>query len=76
MEYLKKLVELHEKSIEILELLETEKNVAESLGESQRQFKNTFGKTSPQFAHEILVAHRKIKMLSRSYTKTLKQINH
>ena len=76
MEYLKTLIDLHEKSGEILEKIISEKQTIECLEESQKQFKNTFGNTSAQFAHQILVAHRKIKILSRSYTKIIKQIIH
>ncbi len=76
MEYLKKLVELHKTSGEMLETIISIKQEIEQTEESQRQFKATFNKTSPQFANEILIGHRKIKMLSRSYSKILKQINH
>jgi len=75
MEYIKKIIELHECAGEILEKILTEKNIIESLEQSQRQFKKTFGRTSPQFAQGILVSHRKIKMLLRGYSKINKQIN-
>jgi len=75
MEYIKKLIELHEVAGEILEKILTQKKIIESLEQSQKQVKKTFGRTSPQIAHEILVSHRKIKMLSRGYSKINKQIN-
>ena len=75
MEYIKKIIELHQCAVEISEKILTEKKIIESLEQSQRQFKNTFGRTSPQFAQGILVSHRKIKMLLRGYSKINKQIN-
>lgn len=75
MEYIKKLIQLHECAGEILEKILTEKKIIESLEQSQKQFKNAFGRTSPQFAQGILVSHRKIKMLLRGYSKINKQIN-
>lgn len=75
MEYFKNLAKLHESAGEVLEKIIAEKKTIESLEASQNNFKNTFGETSPQFAFDILVAHRKIKMLSRGYSKIMKQIN-
>ena len=75
MEYFKNLQKFHESAGDLLEKIITEKKTIESLEASQKNFKQTFGKTSPQFAHQILVGHRKIKMLSRGYSKIMKQIN-
>jgi hypothetical protein len=74
MEYLKNLIELHGSASELLEKMVSLKVQIGVLENSQKEFKKTFGKTSPQFANEILIGHRKIKMLSRSYAKILNKI--
>jgi hypothetical protein len=76
MEYLNALKDLHLKSVDFLELIQNEKNKICDLGQRQNNFKNTFGRISPQFAQEILVAKRKIKILNRSYFKISDQINN
>ena len=75
MEYFERLTNLHKAAGEILEKIKTAKKTIEFYQEQQAQFKNTFGRTSAQFANEILLAHRAIKILSRSYSKIIKQIN-
>lgn len=75
MEYLKAIIELHLDAAEILGKIFSIKTQIDILENSQKQFKKTFNKTSPQFSQEILINYRKIKMLSRSYGKILKQIN-
>lgn len=75
MEYFKNLRKYHETAGAILEKIIAEKKTIESLEESQNNYKRIFGETNPQFAFDVLVANRKIKMLTRGYNKIMQQIN-
>ena len=75
MDYLKSLIDLHETGAQLLDLLIVEKKSVQSFEQRQKEFKKSFSRTSPEFANKILCGQRKIILLSRSYSKLVKQIN-
>ena len=65
---------LHKSSVKILENIKATQLNVFRLEREQKQFKQTFGQTSGQIGFNILSEHRRLKVLARSYNKTMVEI--